>query len=734
MYAATTDQVIGVRSLDATTDKLQAPGEPFAIKALHFLRKWRWLVLGFSAVSVLLGLVLTLLATPQYTATTNLEIRRESFRITGTKDVEPDTQAFDSEFYQTQYGLLRTRALSEAVARNLRLENDRKFFEGYGEKFIVDKMKLGGLQATSASARSERARVAGQVLLKRIVVTPTRASRLVSVSFVSPDPVFSQRVANAWSKVFIESTLERKFDATSYARRFLEDRLEQLRKRLEESERLLVSYASQQGIINLPVPMAGGEGATVDKPIVAENLEVLNRELSSAIADRVKTQSRLANEGGSTAEALDNTGISTLRTRRAEIAADYSKMLTQFEPQYAPARGLQAQIEQLDRAIAREEGRVTRSIRDNYTAAMARENALKQQVASLKTGLLDVRTRSIQYNIYQREVDTNRQLYDGLLQRYKEIGIAGGVGVNNVSIVDAADLPARPSSPKLLTNLALALLIGIALGSAVALILDQIDESVSDPRSIEKLFGTPLLGIIPKVDGENPRDELRDRKSTLVEAYLSAQSSLGFTTSHGAPKSLAVTSTSAAEGKSTSSFALASMLARSGKRVILIDGDMRSPSVHHLAECRNEVGLSNYLAGNDKLSELIQKDAVDDISVMTAGPLPPNAAELLSGGRLSQLVSELLQQFDHVVIDIPPVMGLADAPLIARAVESVVFVIQSHSTRISGARVAIQRLRDANANIVGTLLTKFQVEKAHYGAGYEYGYGYGQTTTAENRV
>jgi polysaccharide biosynthesis transport protein len=415
MSAATIDRGIGAQILNASNENLPASGEPFAAKALQFLRKWRWLIAGVAAAFALLGLVLTLLATPLYTATANLEIRRESFRITGTKDVDPDTQAFDSEFYQTQYGLLRTRALSEAVVRNLRLENDRNFFEGYGEKSIVEKMKMGGLQATSASARNERVRVAGQILLKHIVITPTRASRLVSVSFVSPDPVFSQRAANAWTKVFIDSTLERKFEATAYARRFLENRLEQLRQRLEESERLLVSYASQQGIINLPVPMAGGEGATVDKPIVAENLEVLNRELSTAIADRVKAQSRLANKGGSTAEALESASISTLRTRRAEISAEYSKMLTQFEPQYGPARALQAQTEQLDRAIALEEGRVTRSIRDNYTAALAREDALKEQVASLKTGLLDVRTRSIQYNIYQREVDTNRQLYDGLL-------------------------------------------------------------------------------------------------------------------------------------------------------------------------------------------------------------------------------------------------------------------------------------------------------------------------------
>ena len=223
----------------------------------------------------------------------------------------------------------------------------------------------------------------------------------------------------------------------------------------------------------------------------------------------------------------------------------------------------------------------------------------------MKGGILDLRRRSIQYNIFQREVDTNRQLYDGLLQRYKEIGVAGGVGVNNVSVVDVADVPERPSSPRIYLNLMLSLVFGLVLGSLAALALEQIDEAVADPEEIERNLGLPLLGAVPKSLDTDPIASLADRKSDLVEAYLAVQTNLQFSTEHGVPQSLAVTSTRPAEGKSTTALALATMLSRAGKRVILIDGDMRSPSVHHFAGVPNSKGLSNYLSGSDDIKSLI---------------------------------------------------------------------------------------------------------------------------------
>jgi polysaccharide biosynthesis transport protein len=361
-----------------------------------------------------------------------------------------------------------------------------------------------------------------------------------------------------------------------------------------------------------------------------------------------------------------------------------------------------------------------------FRQAQQRESRLRARVEQLKSNFLDLRRRSIQYNIFQQEVDTNRALYDGLLQRFKEIGVAGGVGINNISIVDTADIPQKPSSPRLLLNLALALLAGLGVGAALAFALEQMDEAIADPTEVGRRLGLPLLGSVPKTKDVTPREALLDRRSELVDAYLAVQTNLGFTTEHGVPRTLAVTSTRAAEGKSTTALAIATMLARSKKNVILVDGDMRSPSVHHLGGVGHEHGLSNFLAGQDETGPLTFEMADLGFTAMSAGPIPPNAAELLTGNRLQLLLDRLLESYDHVIIDSPPVMGIADAPLIASRVEGVVYAVESHGIRSSMVKTALNRLMAANAHILGGVLTKFETTKAHYGYGYEYGYGYGR--------
>jgi capsular exopolysaccharide synthesis family protein len=443
----------------------------------------------------------------------------------------------------------------------------------------------------------------------------------------------------------------------------------------------------------------------------------------------VNAESRLHARGGATSEALLSPVISTLRSRRAELDAERARLLTQFEPQYPPVQALANQISELDRSISREEGRVGSTLQATYQAAMVRENALRSRVETLQSDLLNLRGRTIQYNIYQREVDTNRQLYDALLQRYKEIGVAGGVGVNNISVVDPATVPERPSSPKLLLNMLLALIMGGTFGVGLAFAFEQVDEAISDPTDVEPALGLPMLGTIPKASSEPAEAELEDPKSPMVEAYLSMQTSLAFTTDHGIPRTLTVTSTRPGEGKTMTSYALARSLGRTGRSVIIVDADMRSPSLHHIFGVNNKQGLSNYLAGATDLSDMIHGGLPDQIALMTAGPSPPNAAELLIGDRIGNLIRELSERFDHVILDVPPVMGLADTPLVASQVEGVIFVVESHATRMSMARVAVGRLKDAQARVLGVLLTKFESRRAHYGYGYEYGYGYGEKTT-----
>ncbi len=699
---------------------------PIIRQYLRMVIRWRYVILGAIVAFGILGLIITLLMTPKYTASATIEISRESSQLTNFQGVERETSLADQEFYQTQYSLLHSRILAERVATQLRLVDDEEFFQRFG----VDPDHSAFRQTNdrySAAGRPERQRVAGQVLLKNIRIAPIRLSRLVDISFTSPDAGFSQKVANAWGENFIQTNLERKVQATSYGRDLLKRELAQAKERLDESQRQLVTYAEQQRIINLPA-QGGGQNQTSERSIVADELASLNTALSQATADRIEAEARFreAGRGGQSSEALRNQAINTLRQRRAELAADYQRLMVQFEPGYPAAQAIQSQIDQLDRSIRSEESRVSGSVQAEYRQAAGRESALRQRVEGLKSSYLNLRRRSIQYNIYQQEVDTNRALYDGLLQRFKEIGVAGGVGINNVAIVDPADLPQAPSSPRLLINLAIALLAGLAVGTALAFALEQMDEAIADPAEVERRLGLPLLGSVPKVVGIEPREALLDRKSDLVDAYLAIQTSLGFTTEHGVPRSLAVTSTRPAEGKSITALAVATMLSRAHRKVILVDGDMRSPSVHHLGGVDHDKGLSNFLAGQDDITQLTFEMHDLGFTAMSAGPIPPNAGELLSGHRLQLLIDRLLERYDHVVIDSPPVMGLADAPLIASRVEGVIYAVESHGIRSSLVKTALQRLLTVNAHIVGGVLTKFEARKAHYGYGYDYGYGYGR--------
>ena len=700
---------------------LGAPGRVRPMKRLYQLaQRWRWVLVGGVVCGIMLGLLVTMMMTRQYASTVRLEINREADRVVNIDSVERDTSIGDQEFYQTEYGLLQTKALAERVVRDLNLVDDPKF------------QAMAGRSGVQPGDRSKRIEAAAKLLLDHVGVAPVRGSRLVDVTAVTPDPALSARIARAWSDNFIQSTLERRFDSSNYARRFLEQRLAQLREKLEQSERAAVGYAANQGIITLPSASNSASGGNAngapDRSLVTDDLSALNNALSTATADRIAAQSRLlqASRPDASTEALSNDAITAMRQKRADAASEYAKQMIQFEPDYPPAMANAAQIRALDTAIAREEGRIRTSLNQTYRSALERENALKSQVGGLKQDLNQVRRRTIQYNIYQRDADTNRELYNALLQRYKEIGVAGAVEKNNVSVVDPPQIPERPVTPNLMVNLILSTLAGAVGGLGLAGVLAQIDEGLSDPAEIEEKLGLPLLGTVPRLKGEDPIEALKDPRSGIVEAYLSVQANLELSTAQGTPRSLAVTSSRPREGKSTTTIALAQSLVRARRKVVLVDADMRSPSVHSHFGIENSIGVSNFLAGKDDLTPLLHAIGDDGLTIMTAGPQPPNAGDLLTGDRMRMLIERLQQQFDHVIVDCPPVLGLADAPLVAAAVEAVVYVVEAGSIQAGMVRMALSRLKAAQVNLLGVMLTKLDSKRSHIGYGYDYGYGYGR--------
>ncbi len=703
-------------------DPPEAPAAKFDFyKYLRILTKYRWLIVGVVLTCMVLAAILTYLMTPIYRSTVSVQIDREAMSIVKVDGIQPDESGSGGfEFYQTQYELLASKTLAERVATTLGLVDDKVF--NAEEAGLLDYAKalvgLGKPVTANESVEDQEARVRKTVerIGRTLTIAPVRGSRIVKVSIDHSTPELAQRVANGFAEVFIADNLDRRFDATAYARKFLEERLQQLKIKLEDSEKQLVKYAEDQGIIKLDD----------NKNLSGSDLEAVNVKLSAAKGERTKKELlwKRAQEtnGLGLKEILDSPAIQENRKIRAQLAAEYQQKLAVFKPAFPVMIQLRNQIKELDRQVQTEVASIKDSIESQYVAAKQEEEDLAAQLTSVKSEVVDQRNRSIQYNILQREVDTNRSLYDGLLQRYKEIGIAGGVGTNNISIVDRAALPTFPRSPNLLLNLALSLAGGLLLGLLLAIGLDFLDDSFKTPEDVEREIGMTVIGIVPlPKPGVAVEDELADARSAMAEAYRSLRTGLQFATSDGLPKTLLVTSSKPSEGKTTTTISLARSLAQIGMQVLLIDGDLRNASVHKRLRCSNEVGLSNYLSGSKHPDEVVQSTDTDGLVLISSGPLPPNPAELLTGPRLPSLLALASQSFDIVLIDGPPVMGLADAPLLSTTTQGTLLVVAANETRKNTVKVALKRLQYARANILGILLNKFDAKETGYG----YGYGYG---------
>lgn len=697
---------------------------PILLQYWQAMLRHKIAIAAIIAFCVALGVIVTLLMTPYFTSTSRIEISREQDKVTNVEGVTgSDGTAQNIEFYQTQYSLLESRSLAERVARSRNLASKDGFFAAFGIDPSDSGVFSGSPGGKSAAQRNERLKLATDLLQEHVSISPIRGSSLVDVNFESPSRKLSAEIANAWIAQFIASNLDRRFNSTADARKFLEGQLAELKQKLEDSERNLSSYADNKEIITLSSEQTAGGKTVSQKTLASANLEALNAQLAQATADRILAESEAQQRSGNK-NALANSTLNDLRGERAKAQAEYARLMVQFEPEYPAAKALESQIAAFDQSIAAEESRSRTGTSARYSEAVEREQKLRTQVDGLKRQFSGERRDSIQYNIFQREVDTNRQLYDGLLQRYKEIGVAG-VGTNNISVVDRAEPAERPSSPRLLLNVALSILAGLGLAAAYVFVMEQIDQTVKDPTELKSKLGIAPLGSIPDFEKEDILSSLADKKSVAWEAYLSIRTSLAFLTDHGVPRSFLLTSTRPNEGKSTSAFALAAVLGATNKHILLIDGDMRNPSLHQMLGMENDAGLSNYLSGTDDFSQLIHKKNAYGFDTMSAGPLPPNAAELLSSPRMRELVVKLNETYDTVIIDAPPVLGLADIPLLAGSVEGVIYTIEASGVKLRGIQSAIQRVRSSHAHIFGGIVTKVQRQHSGYGYGYAYQYSYG---------
>ncbi len=686
---------------------------------LRIVIKRKWLILAIVMVSVTIGGLRTLMITPIYTATVRIQIDTKALKIVEGGQVEQTESGGD--FLRTQIELLRSYAVAERVAALANLGDDADFFKPreMSIRSIVRSMLKGSTGHAAPAPGKEAVQAAAGIVAGNQAIRVVPGSRLVDVSYSDPVPERAQRIANAYADAFIASNLDKRFQANVYAKAFLEDQLGQLKLRLEEAERAVIAFAEKEELV-----------VTSEKASIAEaNLSAANAALGGLVADRIKSEQlwrQVENiDAINLPQFLLNPVIQGLRAARNTLDGEYKEKLQTFKPGYPAMIQISNRMKEIDRQIAIETRAIKESHKAAYEQAMQQEKEMKARIESLRVDTLDLQRRGIQYNNLRREANTIRTLYEGLLQRHKEVDVAGGVGANNIFIVDRASPPGAPSSPNLSRALLFALMLGLGGGFGAAYLLERLDDSVRTPDEVERLCGLPTLGIIPDV-GKTPNKaerELLNPRSAIAEAYRSLCTALQFSTDDGLPKSLLITSSLPSEGKSVTSFAIARHFANMGMRVLLVDADMRNPSMHLKFGLDNSIGLSNYLTGDLTPPEVFQATDIAKLTFMATGPLPPNAADLLAGPRLLSLLSVGMEMFDLIILDSPPVMGLADAPLLSNAAAATVLVVGSGQSRSGQIRGSLKRLQFARGPVIGTVMTKLDSRNVAYG----YGYGYGNS-------
>jgi capsular exopolysaccharide synthesis family protein len=685
----------------------------------------RFVIIAILAAAIVIGVISVLVMPRIYQARASIQIDQQVAKVLGTEETEPLVSGVDADrFLQTQVDVLRSRAMSRRVAERLGLAANDRFLE---------RMSGSTVSATDAKDGSRIDRVI-DTLQRNLTIDMRRNSRVVGVYFTSRDPVLAAEIANSFASNYIEGNIQRKFSTSAYSRDFLQTQLGLAKGRLEESERQLIGYARSARLIDASAggrPAAGMDGP---RSLVTANLVQLNSAYAEAEAARLQALERWEQARKtplmSLPEVLSNEALQRLTQKRAEDMARLNELRQRLKPDHPTVIQASSQLAALDQQIRTLAESIRDSIRNQYLTAERQHGALDRQVNSLKSATLAEQDRSVRYNILQREVDTNRQLYESLLQRYKEVSAESGIATNNVTVVDVAEAPRKPTSPRPLINLALATFGGLVLAMAYAFGREYFDDALRDPQEIERKLNLPVLGVVPE-RADSPLEALEDSKSDIAEAYHTIRTAIELSSTQGVPRSIVVTSSSKSEGKSTTSYALARDFAMLNRKVLIIDADLRRPSLHRLFNRQlADRGLSSALARLHPVEESILPTAVDNLSFLPSGPLPPDPATLFAGAAISAMLTHLSTLFDVVIVDGPPVLALADATQLSSAGQATIFVAEAGSAHLGQVRNAVSRLQRAGGHLIGVIVTKYNARKAGYGYAYDY-YRYRYDDTPE---
>jgi len=697
------------------------------------LYKRRWT--GLTALLLVVGTatVYTFTATPLFEAKTRLLIETENPNVVSFKAVVDEDQT-KLDYYQTQYNILQSRALARRTIGELKLWEVPPFGGARDQAFSIRRMIFGApslafhaLMDALGRSDSGPARIpdaeetaaqsrAIDAFLSHLTVVPIRNSRLVDVKYELPDPALAAQIVNTLAKSYIEQSLEYKFVASKEASDWLGQRLAEQRKQVEEAEAKLQRYREQNDAISLK-----------DREnIVVQKLSDLTTAVTQAKTDRFQKealynqlQSLRANTGqlDTFPAILSNSFIQQQKLELAQLQTQAAQLGEKLGPNHPEMVKVRSAIQLSQAKLDAEIAKVVQAVRNEYLAALAKENSLAAALNAQKGDALAMNRKAIDYSVLDREVQSNRQIYDSLLQRAKETGVSTELKTSNIRVVDRAETPLRPVSPQKSMNMLLSLFAGSVLACVLVFFFEYMDSRIKTPDEIKQHLGLPHLGLLPAL-GRKAEEAYplvnNGVPPNFSEAFRGIRTNVLFSSAQEGSRSIVVTSTAPGEGKSMVASNLAISLAQAGQRVLLIDADMRKPKSQDIFGIAQEPGLSNVMVGNAKASESVRKSMVSGLWVLPAGRIPPNPAELLGSARFRDFVTSLKDHFDWVIVDSPPVMAVTDASLIAHLASGVVFVVGAEMTSRHAAKRALDQLEQANAKFVGAVLNRVDLKHNAY--------------------
>ncbi len=728
----------------------------------HYLKsllRRRWLILGITSFVFVLSAIQVFTTTPLYRANALIQVDPAEPKVLPYQEVTASgfTDKTSQEYLVTQVNRLRTRRLATRVVRHLGLEDDVAFNRPISGGILSDVVKgtlstvralvpssapAAGVEAAEGAPAPEEAE-AGEDRVPRLLVdkfqsglrvSVVRDTRLLEVGFISADPRLSANISNALIDEFIEIQFETQFDATSKAVEFLRRQLDEIKAKMQESETQLVRYAQENGILDLD------ERTDLNLSRLASlNAELSRIEASLAVESAQQEAIRDATVDDFPA-MLETLLIQDLESRLDELRRELAGLQAQFGPRWPAVRSVEDKIAALGGQLREEKQRAITEARRDYRTSLDEYRSLSEALDRQRRVVEDLSEDTIQYNFLEREVETNRQLYDGLLQRLKEAGVLAGLRSSNIQVVDEAMPPLGAAVPQKSVALGLALVLGLLLGVGVAVVIEALDNTLKTQEEIGQYLHLPALGAIPTLEGpvgaeglistaregaseEEPRVAVglaRPEQARVLEAYRSLRTSLLLSHSGQPPQIIQVTSALAGEGKTTTAVNTAMVLARTGARTLVVDLDLRKPEMAQLFGVSRQQGMTTYLTGGSNLSSQIRETSVPNLFFLPSGPTAPNPPELIGSERMGTALGLLREYFTYIVIDTPPAVELTDPLVLAPRVDGVLLVARSRKSPRPATRRAAENLQRVGGKILGVVLNDLDVRELEYDFGYYY--------------